>query len=133
MSKPLIILGLTFTSVCIGISIYTYHTLIKMDLTTEVNDLISNASERISILEVGLANQQTKLEECRASNLYNKDAFNNYVQQNKSFVVKANQDLTSKEAEITKLYNNINKLENEIKQLNNTIKSLKTAEAKNEN
>ena len=113
MNKFLLISGILFTGACTGLSFYTYHTMIKMDLSTPVNDLISSPQSQIELLEDGLASQQEKLKACKATTLHNKEEFDDYVRRTKDSMIKISNERATYERRISSLKRSIDDTKDE--------------------
>ena len=113
MLKYFLLGSLTFTGLCAGLGFYTYHTVIKMDLSTPVDDLISSPQSRIELLEDGLANQQERLRACQATTQHNKREFEDYVRRTGGSMTKINNERATYERRISNLQRSIDNTKDE--------------------
>ena len=113
MNKFLLVAGILFTGACTGVSFYTYHTMIKMDFSTPVNDLISSPQSKIELLEDGLAAQQERLQACQATTQHNKREFEDYVRRTGGSITKINNERATYERRISSLQRSIDNTKDE--------------------
>lgn len=106
----------------IASSVYAYNTLIKADLSTPVDDLITSNETRISNLEVGIKNSQEKVRACQSTLYSNKKFFDEYVDKTKGYVSKANDELAFLEGKILQKELTIQRKQDKIESLKQIIR-----------